>query len=146
MKINWGTAIVIVIASFMAFIMYFFIRGIYDHDITVIENYYEEGLLHDQKNVWRNNALALSPELTFKKNTTGDIEIILPPELAAQKIMAEIKFSRPNNIRLDVEVKENQKGGLDLIMADKFVSGNYRVNAKILAGETTYFWESNFDY
>ena len=147
MKLNWGTSIVLVLVGFISFISYFFIRGMYiPQDELVNEEYYEEGLRHDEKQVWRKNAKALSADLTFSKSANGDIEIVLPPELKLEKLKVEILFLRPNNMRLDIEVTENQDGRIDPILADKFVGGNYRVSTKIITNGTIYFWESNFSY
>jgi len=66
--------------------------------------------------------------------------------LKTEKLEVEILFLRPNNKRLDIEVKENLEGRLDPILSEKFVGGNYRVSTKISTNGTTYFWDSNFSY
>jgi len=148
MKLNWGTSIVLVLVGFIAFILYFFIRGMYiPQDELVKEEYYEEGLKHDEKQVWRKNALALSADLKVEILEGGNVSISWPEELHGYKISGNIEFLRPNNANWDVDATLENEETLGISFdSDKFIHGNYRLKVELTAVGKTYFWDKDFSY
>ncbi len=148
MRLNWGTSIVLVLVGFIGFIMFFFVSSFFiPQDELVDENYYEEGLMHDKKNVWKQNAQALSADLKVEILEDGNVSISWPDELHGQKISGNIEFLRPNNANWDVNAKLENEEMLGITFdSDKFVHGNYRLKVEISAGDKTYFWDKDFSY
>jgi hypothetical protein len=148
MKLNWGWGIVIALASFIAFIMYFFIKGHFvKQDDLVSQEYYDEGLQHDDRVQWIKNAQSLSSELIIEKYENGNVGVILPDELQVENLNGEIAFKRMNNAKMDVVyIIENESMGSVAFVSDKFLMGNYRFKAKIEANGKTYYWDKNYTY
>lgn len=148
MKLNWGWGIVLALAGFISFIMYFFIQAqITKQDDLVSEEYYDEGLLHDQRQVWIANANSLSSDLEIERFENGNVGLIFPEELHTQKLTGEIMFKRSNNAKIDVKHTLNEEMlGSVAFGSDKFIRGTYRFKAKVTAGDKTYYWDRNFTY
>ena len=74
MKINWGTSIVLAIAAFISFIMYFVVSMSTDksmeHDL-VTEEYYKKELDFQSRLDRQLNAQNLVQDIRIKKTTEG---------------------------------------------------------------------------
>ena len=148
MKFNWGWGIVLALAGFIGFILFFFIKAqTIKQDDLVVEEYYDEGLLHDEREIWITNAQDLSADLKIVTNENGNVSIVLPDELVTKKLTGEFQFLRTNNAKLDVlhKLNEEELDGL-LFPADKFLRGNYRFKAKLEADGIIYYWDRNYIY
>ena len=146
MKLNWGWGVVLALAGFIGFIMFFFIKAqTMKQDDLVVEEYYDEGLLHDEREQWINNALDLSEDIEIVTYENGNVGIILPLELQAKKLTGSIKFLRTNNAKLDVlHDYTNEEFGSVAFGAGKFLTGNYRFKAKLEADGVIYYWDRNY--
>ena len=105
-KIGWGTSIVIAIALFMSFILYFVIKvqsdSKYDNEL-VVEEYYKKDALYGEDYIKMQNA----HDLTEKPQVTqiGDsVEIKFPAAFVPKDIQGTVSFYRPSNKKLDFQV------------------------------------------
>ena len=90
MKLNWGWGVVLALAGFIGFIMFFFVKAqTMKQDDLVVEEYYDEGLLHDEREIWINNAQDLSSDIEIVTYDNGNVGLILPEELATKKLTGE---------------------------------------------------------
>ena len=146
MKFNWGWGVVLALAGFIGFIMFFFVKAqTIKQDDLVVDEYYDEGLLHDEREIWINNAKDLSADIEIVTGENGNVGVILPEELATKKLTGEVKFLRTNNAKLDVLHEfNNEELGSVAFSADKFLRGNYRFKAKLEADGIIYYWDRNY--
>lgn len=146
MKLNWGWGVVLALAGFIGFIMFFFIKAqtIRQDDLTYID-YYERGLDHDTRQEWIRNAEGLSGDIEIIAFQNGDIGFEVPEELKGNKVSGEIKFMRTNNAKIDIAISVDEMVIDELkIESDKFLKGNYRFNAMIVADGVIYYWDRNY--
>ncbi|WP_371877551.1 FixH family protein [Aquimarina sp. Aq78] len=72
MKINWGTAIVLVFIGFISFILYFVVKmninSDYEHDL-VTEDYYKQELAFQNEINAEKNSKTLLKDVIVKKNS-----------------------------------------------------------------------------
>ncbi|HMK07235.1 MAG TPA: FixH family protein [Flavobacterium sp.] len=105
MKINWGTSIVIAIALFMAFILYFVMKvqlnSKYDNEL-VVEEYYKHDAHFGDEMAKAQNAQDLADKPTITASPKG-IEIVFPKTMS-QKITGNVSLYRPSDKKLDFEV------------------------------------------
>ncbi|AWG23627.1 cytochrome C oxidase Cbb3 [Flavobacterium faecale] len=106
MRINWGTGIVIAIALFMSFILYFVIKvqsnSKYDNEL-VVEEYYK----HDSKYQTEINQLQSAQNLAHKPTfttTEKGVLVAFPAEYEATKIKGKVSLYRPSNKKFDFEI------------------------------------------
>ena len=103
MKINWGTAMVIVMLLFMVFILQFVYRSIavkkYDYEL-VSEDYYKDELYYQQEidKISRANAL---PENVRIERTAKGFEVFFPMDMDYKSITGTIFLQRPSDKKLD---------------------------------------------
>lgn len=146
MKINWGTGIVIAIALFMTFILYFVLKvqlnDSYDRELVVSDYYQQE--LKVQGNIEKtNNANELESKVRIEKVADG-IKVYFPEEFDYKNINGKVSLYRPSNQKLDSEMqislssshllipKSNLVGGLWDITIDWSYSGTeYRTKETI---------------
>lgn len=142
MKINWGTAIAIFMASFMIFILYFvylsFADERYDHHF-VSKQYYKDEVNYQQEIDAVDNAKKLKKDVIIASDNKG-LEIFFPPEFS--KIEGTIKFQRTSNEKLDFELPiQLDANNTLLIPKDKLVSGLYNVKIEWTANNTKYLYK-----
>ncbi|WP_220764011.1 FixH family protein [Flavobacterium sp. UMI-01] len=106
MHINWGTGIVIAIALFMSFILYFVVKvqsnSKYDNELVVEEYYKQDAHYQDEINQLQ-NAHDLSHQPTFDQTAKG-ITVTFPSEFDFTKLTGELSLYRPSNKKLDFEM------------------------------------------
>lgn len=106
MKINWGTGIVIAIAFFMGFILFFVLsvqaNHKYDNEL-VVEEYYKQERVLQKKIDKEENAVALINKVTVT-NTAEGVTIAFPPAFDHTEIKGKVSFYRPSGRGLDFEV------------------------------------------
>ena len=142
MKISWGTAIVLVITSFITFIMYFVVTMMvdenYDHDL-VTEEYYETELSFQQQLDKEQNATRLVENITVHKTSEG-LEITFPAELDFQKIKGKVFLYRPSNKQLDNELPLSLSSNQLLVPDSALVGGRWNIAVDwSYEGEAYYF-------
>ena len=106
MKINWGTGIVIVIAAFISFIMYFVItmstNNKYSYDL-VTDNYYQQELQYQKQIEAEKNAKNLIENVKLKHSEFG-LTVNFPKDLDYKMINGKVFLYRPSNKQLDFEI------------------------------------------
>ena len=130
MKINWGTAIVIAIIGFMAFIMFFVIKmstnDKYDHDL-VVDDYYQQELEFQQDINKESNSKNLKTNVAWLKTNEG-IVISFPPELEFNKINGKVFLYRPSNKQLDFEIPISLSNHNLLIPDKRLLDGRWNIS------------------
>ena len=144
MKISWGTAIVMAIVSFIAFIMYFVVTMItddnYSHDL-VVEEYYKTELSFEEQLDKTRNATKLSENINLKKTDEG-LVVTFPAELIASKITGNVFIYRPSNKQLDSEIPLSLSSNQLLVPDKRLIGGRWNIIVDWeYQGEEFYFKE-----
>lgn len=130
MKINWGTGLVIGMAAFICFIMYFVVTMMtgkdYEYDL-VVEDYYKAELHYQQDIDAENNAMAMKKEIRIIEKE-GKLVLSFPENIKINN-EASATFYRPSNKSLDfsVSLSELQNGEL-FIPEEKLVDGRWNLS------------------
>lgn len=140
MKLNWGAGIVIAMALFIGFILYFVITmsidSAYSHDL-VVEDYYKKEIGFQEELDAEENAALLPEKVTIQKNASG-VTITFPEEIAEAIDNGKVSFYRVSDKRLDFEkdvVLNNRKMH---ISESELVPGRWDISLRWNANETTY--------
>lgn len=148
MKINWGTAIVIAFACFIAFIMYFVINMStdkkYNHDL-VVEDYYKEELNFQTDIDKEANAKALITNVSWKKTENG-IEIRFPEKLDIDKIEGTVFLYRPSNKHLDFETQISLSNHTLLIPDKRLLDGRWNIKVDWVYKSEHYLFKKEILY
>ena len=129
-KIGWGTSIVIAIAMFMTFILYFVIKvqsdSKYDNDL-VVEEYYKKDALYGEDYIKMQNAedLVEKPVVIQTKDSVG---IQFPSSMQLQEIKGTVSFYRPSNKKLGFQVPISLSKPSLLIPKSNLVGGRWDIN------------------
>lgn len=103
MKFNWGTALAIWLALFIAFIMYFVIRisteDQYDYDL-VTEEYYKKELVFQKEMDDEANSNTLENDILGERSDGGWM-LTFPENIDYSKIEGTVFLYRPSNKKLD---------------------------------------------
>ncbi len=130
MKINWGTGIVIAIALFMAFILYFVITMTtskeFEHDL-VIEDYYKQEIGFQDELDARNNAAQLTEKVSIEKAANG-VLIYIPEAWSANIQNGSVSFYRVNNKAFDFEKELQLSNHQMLIPESELVQGRWDIS------------------
>ncbi|NQW36044.1 MAG: FixH family protein [Flavobacteriales bacterium] len=147
-KINWGTAIVIVMAVFMVFILQYVYRASvydkYEHHL-VADDYYKDELNYQEQIDKEENANKLIENVKIIKSELG-LNIVFPKEFEASKISGDIKFLRPSNVKLDfkedIKLTDNTFfiSNKDLVAGKYNISIDWRYNTKGYMYKTIYIF------
>jgi hypothetical protein len=125
MKINWGKGIVIAIALFMCFILYFVVKvqsdTQYDNEM-VTEQYYKKEKLVQGNIESIQNANSLTEKVAITKTVNG-VVVNFPKEFDHSKIKGKVSLYRPSNQKLDFEIPISLSGFDLLIPKNNLVSG-----------------------
>jgi nitrogen fixation protein FixH len=129
MKWNWGTGIVIVMACFISFILYFVIRmsteEAYSHDL-VTEEYYAKEMVYQQEIDAETNTNNLKTKIGSTKDSNGWM-LTFPNELDPTKINGKVFLYRPSNQKLDFEIPL-ELSSPDLLIPDKnLIDGRWNI-------------------
>ena len=142
-KLNWGVGIVITIACFIGFIMFFVIKMStdkkYDHDL-VTEEYYKQELAYQDQIDAQQNSARLAKNIQVEVTAEG-IQIMFPSE--KQNIKGEVSLYRPSNKKLDLEIPISLENQQMLIPAEKLVEGKYKLSINWKSNETTYLYKKD---
>jgi hypothetical protein len=130
MKINWGGGIVIAIALFMTFILYFVVKvqsdSKYDNDL-VVEEYYKHDAVFGEEMQRIQNAqnLIRKPIITA---TSEGILISFPEEFIPKNIIGKVSLYRPSNKKLDFDIVISISSPSLLIPKKNLVGGRWDIN------------------
>ncbi|WP_304138651.1 FixH family protein [Mesonia mobilis] len=142
-KLNWGVGIVITIACFIGFIMFFVIKMStdkkYDHDL-VTEEYYKQELAYQDQIDAQQNSARLAKNIQVEVTAEG-IQILFPSE--KQNIKGEVSLYRPSNKKLDLEIPISLENQQMLIPAEKLVEGKYKLSINWKSNKTTYLYKKD---
>ena len=142
-KLNWGVGIVITIACFIGFIMFFVIKMStdkkYDHDL-VTEEYYKQELAYQDQIDAQQNSARLANNIQVEVTTEG-IQIVFPSE--KKDIKGEVSLYRPSNKKLDLEIPISLENQQMLIPAEKLVEGKYKLSINWKSNGTTYLYKKD---
>jgi nitrogen fixation protein FixH len=129
-KINWGTGVVIAIALFMAFILYFVIKvqsnSKYDNEL-VVEEYYKHDAKFGDEMIRVQNAHDLTQKPLITKTNKG-VTIVFPTLFAPNKIKGKVSLYRPSMKNLDFEIPISISNPTLLIPKSKLVGGRWDIN------------------
>ncbi|MCG9793494.1 FixH family protein [Flavobacterium algicola] len=121
-KINWGTGIVIAIAFFMSFILYFVIKvqtnSKYDNELVVEEYYKHDSHFQDEMKKVQ-NAHDLKSQPTFTETDKG-ITVAFPSEYDLAKIKGKVSLYRPSNKKFDFEIPISFSSSNPTLLIPKF--------------------------
>lgn len=147
MKINWGTGIVIAIALFMAFILYFVINvqmySKYDNEL-VVEEYYKNDAKFGEEMIRVKNAQDLKQKPLIINDSKG-ITIVFPESFIPNNITGKVSFYRSSNKKFDFVVPIKLLNSSLNISKNKLLGGRWEINMewqyedkKYLTKETIY--------
>jgi len=130
MKINWGKGIVIAIALFMCFILYFVVKvqsdTQYDNEM-VTEQYYKKEKLVQGNIESIQNANSLTEKVAITKTVNG-VVVNFPKEFDYSKIKGKVSLYRPSNQKLDFEIPISLSGFDLLIPKNNLVDGLWGIS------------------
>jgi hypothetical protein len=124
MKINWGTAIVIVFIFFISFILFFVYKVESDNSKNelVVEEYYKHDAHFQDELTKIQNAQDLKDKPTFTKNNEG-LLIAFPAIYDPKKIIGEVSLYRPSNKKFDFEIPISLSNSTLLIPKKSLLGG-----------------------
>ena len=147
-KINWGTAMVIAMVLFMAFILQFVYRSIaldkYEHQL-VSEDYYKDELYYQQEIDKMNNASKLTQNVKVDRVGEGML-VSFPDEMTFTKITGNVYFQRPSDERLDFQKEISLSDHSMLITDDKLINGKWKVKIDWKYGDEEYLLKEAIFY
>lgn len=147
-KINWGTAMVIAMVLFMAFILQFVYRSIavdkYEHHL-VSEDYYKDELYYQLEIDKMNNASKLGQNVKIDRVGEGML-VSFPEDMNFAKIKGIAYFQRPSDERLDFQ-KEISLSDHDMLITDKkLINGRWNVKIDWEYGDNEYLFKEAVFY
>jgi hypothetical protein len=147
-KINWGTAMVIVMISFMIFILQYVFRTLtvdkYKYEL-VSEDYYKDELYYQKEIDKLNKANKLAHNVTIEYVSNG-LLIIFPSDLDFRKINGTIYFIRPSDQKLDFKMSILLKDNKLQINNDQLRSGRWNVKIDWMYDNEAYLYKDSLFY
>ena len=148
MKWNWGTGIVVVIISFIGFIMYFVVTMStdkkYSHDL-VTEDYYAKEMAYQTEIDAETNTNNLKEKITGKRVAEGWL-ITFPKTLQPEDIKGNVFLYRPSNQKLDFSLPI-KLSGFDLLIPEKrLLDGRWNITIDWKYDGTDYLYKKQIVY
>lgn len=148
MKINWGTAIVLVFVAFISFILYFVYIAMSDpradHEL-VTEEYYSKDLEYQEDLTASDNLVKFGGEVSVVRIEEG-LEIHFPAEMLPEKILGSAAMYRPSNEKLDFEIELNPTNSRFIIPETKLVEGRWNITLKWTYDGQAFLHRSRLNY
>ncbi|MET2985180.1 FixH family protein [Aureibaculum conchae] len=147
-KINWGWAMVIVMAAFMIFILQFVYRSLADDTLEhhlVSEDYYKDELYYQQEIDKMNNASKLSQNVKVEKAGRGML-VTFPDTMDLEKIKGTIYFQRPSDKRIDFKREIVLNENTMLIEDDKLINGRWNIKIDWKFEDEEYLFKKDIFY
>lgn len=149
MKINWGTGIVIVMLSFIGFIMYFVVTMMtssdFDHDL-VVEDYYKAELHYQQDIDAEENALALENHIELEKKGTK-MYVKFPESMDLNRLQGKVSFYRPSSKKLDFSIPFSTIQDQEFEIPEaQLVKGRWNVKVTWQENEKEYMFKKEIVY
>ena len=147
-KVNWGTAMVIAMVLFMAFILQFVYRSIavdkYEHHL-VSEDYYKDELYYQQEIDKMNSASKLAQNVKIDRVGDGML-VTFPNDMDISSITGIAYFQRPSDERLDFQKEISLSDHYMLITDDKLINGRWNVKIDWKYGDDEYLFKEAVFY
>ena len=147
-KVNWGTAMVIAMVLFMAFILQFVYRSIavdkYEHHL-VSEDYYKDELYYQQEIDKMNSASKLAQNVKIDRVGDGML-VTFPNDMDISSITGIAYFQRPSDERLDFQKEISLLDHYMLITDDKLINGRWNVKIDWKYGDDEYLFKEAVFY
>lgn len=147
-KITWPIGILISMASFIIFILFFVYKATflqkYDHQL-VSEVYYKDELNYQHEIDELNKAALLKENISLKKNKSG-LVINFPEEFDFSKITGTILLQKPSNNKIDIQETIKLTSNQYTISDSKLVEGIYNVKIEWKVGAETYMFKKKLMY
>ncbi len=148
MKINWGIGIVIAMALFMGFILFFVITMItdrtYDYEM-VVDDYYKQEIGFQGELDGRNNAANLPNKIRVEQSLKG-ILIVVPDEIAPNMENGSVYFYRVNKKDLDFEKPISLSENKMLIPASELLPGRWDISIRWQMNGKTYITQDQITF
>ncbi len=140
---NWGYKIIIVFIVFAAGILTLVTKSMRTKIDMVTKDYYAEELKYQQVIDGKKNAGALSAPVLIAQQAEG-IAVTFPQELHGTNITGKIKFYRPSDAGMDVEMPLHLSSeGMLVINRQLFHKGNYLVKVQWENGGKPFYQEES---
>ncbi|WP_026839213.1 FixH family protein [Gillisia sp. JM1] len=149
MKMNWGTGMVLVLAAFISFIMYFVVTMLTNKDYNqdlVVEDYYKAELHYQEEIDAEENALALKDNVSVL-NTNGTWSVVLPKAIDLTEIEGAIRLYRTSNKVLDFEIPlTGLKTNEVIIPNEKMIDGRWNIMVNWTYKNEEYLFKKEINY
>lgn len=143
MRINWGGGIVIAIALFIGFILFFVIKMStnkkYDHDL-VSASYYKNELAYQEEIDKEKNLLELEKSIEIINKKEG-LSIVFPDQFLPNKIKGKMFLYRPSNKKLDVEIPLSITSNVLFLPRESLVDGRWNITIDFEYEGTPYLYK-----
>ncbi|WP_299382102.1 FixH family protein [uncultured Lacinutrix sp.] len=148
MKWNWGNSLVVVMAAFMSFILYFVYlmstTESFSHDL-VTEDYYAKEMLYQDEIDAETNTNNLTERFVSKRTDNGWL-LVFPKELELSKIKGKVFLYRPSNETLDFNLELNLTSSHLLIPDNKMLGGRWNITIDFMYEGTPYLYKEQITY
>jgi nitrogen fixation protein FixH len=148
MKINWGTGLVIGMALFIGFILFFVITMItnekYSHDL-VTEDYYQKEMVYQQEIDAEKKLMSLSEAVKTLRTQEGWI-LQFPKEMDPQKVEGTVFLYRPSNKQLDFDLPMVLSGSNLLIPDNRLLDGRWDITVDWMYEGERYLYKKSITY
>jgi len=147
-KINWGTAMVIVMAVFIIFILQYVYRASvvekYRHHL-VADDYYKDELIY-QLDIDKQKASNKLKENIKLTKTTDGLTMVFPYSFDYKKISGTVKLLRPSNYKLDLKTNLKLTSNTFLIKKSDLVAGKYEISIDWQYKSKSYLFKKSYIY
>lgn len=148
MKINWGTSLVLAIASFIGFILFLVITMTtnkdLDHDL-VTEDYYSHEIGFQEQLNKQINSQSLSSPIHVQRTSDG-LLVNFPQELPSGSISGKVLLYRPSNKELDFEIPIILSSHQLLVPDQRLLEGRWNIEVDWSDGNKDYLFKHDLTY
>lgn len=142
-KFNWGTGIFIVIIAFVGFFISFIIFSQTQEINFVTEDYYTQGINHQEKIDKKKNTDALGEDISVQLNNEQNFAIKFPAFFKGKKVSGNIQLYYVTDGRQDKNVKIELDENLNqIINTQDLPKGRYFFKIDWQAGGKSYYYEN----
>lgn len=147
MKLNWGTSLVLAIASFICFILFLVITMTtnqdLDHDL-VTEDYYNHELGFQEQLDKQLNSQSIQP-IVVQRISEGFL-ISFPDELDPYTIEGNVFLYRPSNKELDFALPISLTSHQLLVPDERLVGGRWNIEIDWTDGQKDFLFKRDLTY
>lgn len=148
MKINWGTSLVLAIASFICFILFLVITMTtntdLDHDL-VTEDYYSHEIGFQEQLNKQINSQSLSETIRVRRTSEGFL-ITFPKEVSPESVNGTMQLYRPSNKELDFAMPISLSSHQLLVPDERLIGGRWNIEIDWTDGIKDYLFKQGATY